>query len=87
EKGVQFAMWDDVDGSVVIRRPVLDYGVDYELVPLDAVAAKTQHMDPSYLNADGNGVTAAFHHYVRPLVGQGFPEPFRLRAPRVPKRS
>ncbi|MCA8922942.1 MAG: 6-phosphofructokinase [Planctomycetes bacterium] len=87
EKGVQFAMWDDIDGSVVIRRPVLNYGVDYELVPLEKVAGKTKHMDPSYLNATGNGVTQAFHQYVRPLVGDAFPEPYRLRAPRVPKRS
>ena len=29
EKAVQYAMWDDVDGSVVIRRPVLSYGVDF----------------------------------------------------------
>ena len=85
EKAVQYAMWDDVDGSVVIRRPVLDYSVDYELVPLAAVAGKTKHMADEYLNADGNGVTQAFHAYVRPLVGSGLPETHRLRAPRVPK--
>jgi 6-phosphofructokinase len=83
EKAVQYAMWDDVDGSVVIRRPVLDYGVDYELVALDAVAGKTKTMDDSYLNEAGNNVTQAFHAYCRPLVGTAFPRHYRLRAPKV----
>lgn len=85
EKAVQYAMWDNVDGSVVIKRPVLNYGVEYDLVPLSDVAAKTKHMPDEFLNADGNGVTEAFHAYCRPLVGSAFPEPHRIRAPRVPK--
>lgn len=87
EKAVQYAMWDDVDGSVVIRRPVLDYGVDYELVPLDAVAAKTKTMPDGFLAPEGNMVTQAYHAYARPLVGSGLPVPHRLRAPRVEKRK
>lgn len=83
EKAVQFAMWDDIDGSVALRRPVLDYSVDYELVPLSKVAAKTKVMDPTFINEEGNGVTQAFHAYVRPLVGSGMIEPARLRAPKV----
>ncbi|HSP41407.1 MAG TPA: 6-phosphofructokinase [Luteolibacter sp.] len=85
EKAVQFAMWDNVDGSVAIRRPVLDYGVDYELVPLENVAGKTRHMPDEFINAEGNGVTQAFHAYCRPLLGSGLAEPHRIRAPRVPK--
>ena len=42
-------------------------------------------MPDQFINAEGNGVTDAFHSYCRPLVGSGFPEPHRLRAPRVPK--
>lgn len=84
EKAVQFAMWDDVDGSVAIKRPEPNYAVDYELVPLQAVAAKTRHMPDEFLNAEGNGVTQAFYSYVRPLVGSGMIEPARLRAPKVP---
>jgi ATP-dependent phosphofructokinase / diphosphate-dependent phosphofructokinase len=83
EKAVQFAMWDDVDGSVAIRRPVTNYSVEYDLVPLKAVAGKTKHMDPAFLNEAGNDVTSAFYSYVRPLVGSGLFEPARLRAPRV----
>ncbi len=83
EKAVQYAMWDNVDGSVVIRRPVLNYGVEYDLVPLSEIAAKTKVMPDEFINAEGNGVTQAFHTYCRPLVGSGFPEPHRIRAPRV----
>ena len=85
EIAVQYAMWDNVDGSVVIRRPVLNYSVSYGLVPLVDVAGKTRTMPDHFINADGNNVTDDFHHYCRPLVGSGFPEPHRLRAPRVPK--
>ena len=85
EKAVQFAMWDDVDGSVAIKRPVLDYSVDYELVDIKKVAGKTKHMPDEFINADGNGVTQAFHAYCRPLLGSGIPESHRLRAPSVKK--
>jgi ATP-dependent phosphofructokinase / diphosphate-dependent phosphofructokinase len=83
EKAVQYALWDDIDGSVVIKRPVLDYSVDYELAPLDAVAGKTRHMDEAFINEEGNHITDAFRAYVRPLVGSGLPEIHRLRAPKV----
>ena len=85
EKAVQFAMWDNVDGSVVIRRPVLNYSVDYELVPIANVAGKTRHMPDHFINEDGNGVTEDFMNYCRPLLGSNFPEAHRLRAPSVPK--
>ncbi|WAC18366.1 6-phosphofructokinase [Luteolibacter sp. SL250] len=85
EKAVQFAMWDDVDGSVAIKRPVLDYSVDYELVDIKKVAGKTKHMPDEFINAEGNGVTQAFHAYCRPLLGGGLPESHRLRAPAVAK--
>ena len=85
EKAVQFAMWDDVDGSVVIRRLVLDYSVDYELVPIDKVAGKTRHMPDEFINEAGNGVTEDFMNYCRPLLGSNLHEAHRLRAPVVPK--
>jgi len=85
EIAVQYAMWDNVDGSVVIRRPVQNYSVSYDLVALREVAAKTRHMPDEFINEPGNGVTQEFYNYCRPLVGSGFPEQHRLRAPRVPK--
>ncbi len=85
EKAVQYAMWDDVDGSVVIKRPVLNYSVDYELVPLTDVAGKTRHMPDEFIDPGANNVTDAFTAYCRPLLGDNLPEPHRIRAPRVPR--
>ena len=85
EKAVQYAMWDNVDGSIAIRRPVLNYSVDYELVPIEKVACKTRHMPDNFINADANGVTEDFLNYCRPLLGSDFPQSHRLRAPMVPK--
>ncbi len=85
EIAVQYAMWDDVNGSVVIRRPVLSYSASYDLVHIREVAGKTRHMPDEFISPEGNQVTSAFQTYCRPLVGSNFPEPHRLRAPRVPK--
>ena len=83
EIAVQYAMWDNVDGSVVINRPVLNYSVSYDLVSLASVAGKTRVMPDEFINDDGDGVTVAFHNYCRPLLGSSVPEAHRLRAPRV----
>lgn len=84
EKAAQFAIWDNVDGSIVIKRTG-NYSVDYKLVPLEMIAAKTKHMADEFINEAGNGVTDAFYSYVRPLVGSGMPVSHRLRAPKVEK--
>jgi ATP-dependent phosphofructokinase / diphosphate-dependent phosphofructokinase len=84
EIAVQYAMWDNVDGSVVINRPVLNYSVSYDLVSLASVAGKTRVVPDEFISEDGDGVTAAFHNYCRPLLGSSVPEAHRLRAPRVP---
>lgn len=84
ERAVQFAIWHNMDGSVTIRRTGF-YSVDYPLVPLEDVAAKTKVMPDEFINEEGNGVTEAFRTYLRPLVGSGFPGTQRLRAPSVPK--
>jgi len=69
EKAVQYAVWHSVDGSVAIKR-VGDYAVEYELLKLTDVAAKTKVMSDDFINAEGNGVTEAFRNYARPLVGE-----------------
>jgi 6-phosphofructokinase 1 len=84
EKAVQFALSGERDGSVAIQRSG-DYAVDYVLLPLDAVAGKTRVMDDAFLDANGTGVTDAFHHYLKPLLGSGLPDAFRLRPNPVPK--
>jgi 6-phosphofructokinase 1 len=84
EKAVQFAMWGDQDGSVVIRRTGF-YSVDYDLLPLDQVAGKTRTMEDEFISASGTDVTDAFRLYLRPLLGSGMPDAFRLRGARVAK--
>jgi 6-phosphofructokinase 1 len=84
EKAVQFAMWGKHDGSVAIKRTGF-YSVDYELLPLDAVAGKTRVMEDEFIDSAGTGVTDAFRLYLRPLLGSGMPDAFRLRNNRVPK--
>ncbi len=84
EKAAQFAIWDNVDGSIVIDR-IGDYAVNYKLVPLEAVAGKTKHMSEEFINETGNGVTQKFINYVRPLVGPGVGETYRLRSQKVDK--
>lgn len=84
EKAVQFAMWGERDGSVAIRRTGA-YSVDYELLPLDAVAGRTRAMDDAFISDSGTDVTDAFRLYLRPLLGSGMPDAFRLRGARVAK--
>jgi 6-phosphofructokinase 1 len=78
EKAVQFALWGQRSGSVAIKRTGF-YSVDYELLPLEAVAGKTRVMDDEFITANGTDVTDAFRLYLRPLLGSGMPDAFRLR--------
>lgn len=84
EKTVQFAMWGDRDGSVAIRRTGF-YSVEYELLALDAVAGKTRTMEDEFIAASGTDITDAFRMYLRPLLGSGMPDAFRLRHSPVAK--
>jgi 6-phosphofructokinase 1 len=84
EKAVQFAMWGDRDGSVAIRRTGF-YSVDYHLVSLTAVAGKTRVMEDEFIAPNGTDVTDAFRLYLRPLLGSGMPDAYRLRLNKVPK--
>jgi 6-phosphofructokinase 1 len=84
EKAVQFAMWGDRDGSVAIKRTGF-YSVDYQLLPLSEVAGKTRTMEDQFIAASGTDITDAFRLYLRPLLGSGMPDAFRLRAHPVPR--
>jgi len=84
EKAVQFAFHGDKDGSVAIKRCGY-YAVNYELVPLAAVAGKTRVMDDAFITPEGTDVTDAFRLYLRPLLGSGMPDAFRLRPNPVDK--
>jgi 6-phosphofructokinase 1 len=84
EKAAQFAIGHDQTGSVTINR-VGNYAVDYRLVALSEIAAKTKHMPKEFIAPEGNNVTPEFYHYATPLLGSDFPGMHRLRAPKVEK--
>ncbi|EKV31345.1 6-phosphofructokinase [Caenispirillum salinarum AK4] len=84
EKAVQFAMFGDQDGSVTIHRTGW-YSVDYRLTPLVDIAGKTRHMPDEFIADSGTDVTDAFRLYLRPLLGRGMPDAYRLRTVPVPK--
>jgi 6-phosphofructokinase 1 len=84
EKAVQYAMWGDRDGSVAIKRTGF-YSVDYQLVPLESVAGKTRVMENEFITDSGTDVTDAFRMYLRPLLGSGLPDAYRLRLNKVAK--
>ncbi|MBK9021396.1 MAG: 6-phosphofructokinase [Sulfuritalea sp.] len=84
EKAVQYAMWGDRDGSVAIKRTGF-YSVDYQLVPLESVAGKTRVMEDEFIAANGTDITDAFRLYLRPLLGSGMPDAYRLRLNKVDK--
>jgi 6-phosphofructokinase 1 len=89
EKAVQYAMWGDAQGrtsgSVAIKRTGF-YSVEYELQALSDVAGKTRVMDDAFITESGTDVTDAFRLYLRPLLGSGMPDAFRLRRHTVEKR-
>ena len=84
ERAVQFAVWGDRDGSIAIKRSG-QYAASYELLPLETVAGKTRVMEDEFIAPAGNDVTEAFLQYLRPLLGSGLPQAWRLRAPAVAK--
>lgn len=84
QKAVEFAMDHNVDGSVVILRTG-EYSVEYKLVPLEDIAAKTKLMPDKFINKSGNHVTEEFRNYIRPLLGSDFPDYAVLNSPKVEK--
>lgn len=84
EKAVQYAMWGDRSGSVAIRRTGF-YSVDYELQELSAVAGRTRTMEDDFITPSGTDVTDLFRLYLRPLLGSGMPDAYRLRPNPVPR--
>jgi 6-phosphofructokinase 1 len=84
EKAVQYAMWGERDGSVAIKRTGF-YSVDYQLVPLEVVAGKTRVMEDEFIAPSGTDITDAFRMYLRPLLGSGMPDAYRLRLNSVDK--
>ncbi len=83
EKAVQYSVWENVDGSVAIRRTG-DYSVEYFLTPLDTVARETKHLPKEFYDQENSTVTDEFKKYARPLIGS-MPVYDRISAPMVKK--
>jgi ATP-dependent phosphofructokinase / diphosphate-dependent phosphofructokinase len=77
-------MWGDRSGSVAIRRTGF-YSVDYELQALSDVAGKTRTMEDDFIAPNGTDITDLFRLYLRPLLGSGMPDAYRLRPNAVPR--
>ncbi|MFP4146072.1 MAG: 6-phosphofructokinase [Phycisphaeraceae bacterium] len=69
-KAAEVALLGNLDGSIAIQR-VSDepYQVDYKLVKLIDIAAKTQTLDPKYIK-NGNDIDESFRKYISPIVGE-----------------
>ncbi len=69
-QAVVYAMTEN-SGSVAIRRTANgeNYAIELFRTELANVAEKTKSMPDEFINADGNGITAAFVEYAKPLVG------------------
>ncbi len=88
EKAAQYANWGDRQGnhsgSVTIHRTGF-YSVEYHLSPMEAVAGKTKAMPDEFITDSGTDVTDKFLLYLRPLLGSGMTDVFRLRLNPVDK--
>lgn len=84
EKAAQFALWNNIDGSITINRTGL-YSVNYEITDFTNVAKYTRSMPDNFINKRGNFVTDDFIYYLQPLLGKDMQQASALRAPNVKK--
>jgi 6-phosphofructokinase 1 len=80
-----------VEGSsgymvTLVRESNDPYRCTTGLAPLEEVANVEKILPAEFINEAGNGVTAAFKAYARPLLGGPLPDYVTLAAQRVPKR-
>ena len=61
------------------------YAAEYKLSELEAVAGKTKVMADEFIADSNSDITGAFVDYLKPLLGSGMGEPYRLEADRVEK--
>lgn len=82
KQAAKFALSNDVDGSVVIKRTG-DYEVEYQLVDLSEIGGKTKVMPEEFFTSD-NMVSEEFIKYAKPLVGE-IQNVEKIKAPLVNK--
>ena len=61
------------------------YAAEYKLSALEDVAGKTKVMADEFIAANGHDITGAFVDYLKPLLGSGMEEAYRLEAEKVEK--
>jgi len=54
------------------------YEIRTGTVPLATVANEQRRLPDTFINEEGNGLTVAFTHYARPLIGEPLPDLLRL---------
>ena len=76
-----------MDGTVTIHRTGsgASYAAEYKLSRLEDVAGKTKVMADEFIADHGHDVTDAFIDYLKPLLGSGMGEAYRLEAEKVEK--
>ncbi len=86
-EAARFAHDGNKDGTVTIHRTGSgdSYAAEYQLSKLEDVAGKTKVMSDDLIDASGHDITDAFVDYLKPLLGSGMGEPYRLEADRVEK--
>ncbi len=70
----------------LVRQPGADYQVATGLADLNKVANHERMLPADHINAEGNGVTAAFEAYARPLIGGPLTPYARLSLKPMPRR-
>jgi 6-phosphofructokinase 1 len=70
----------------LVRESNQPYRCTTGLASLEEVANVEKILPDEFINETGNGVTAAFKAYTRPLLGGSLPDYVTLAAHRVPKR-
>jgi len=69
-KAAEFALLGNFDGSIAIQRlSNTPYKVEYKLIGLSDVAAKTRTLDSTYIIHDNN-IDDSFKDYLSPIVGE-----------------
>ncbi|MBI5479072.1 MAG: 6-phosphofructokinase [Deltaproteobacteria bacterium] len=87
EFAVRWAVAENVDGSVAIRRlgDGKDYAVDFVSTPLETVARNTKSMPADWLVSEQSDISEKFRTYALPLVGE-LPRQGRLAAYPIKKK-
>lgn len=71
EAAIKFALGPNNSGSVYLERTSNSpYAAEARLTELKNVARVTKNLPRDFINDQGNGVTAKFLEYARPLVGE-----------------